>query len=140
MTGKPRIQIFHRIELISLDINQMNIDNHRIICGKRDKNQSQPINTPFTRLRNTILETVFSIMCDSPFTGVCKQGHVMWDKKGGLLRTRRLSGDLFTFTVDFEVAGYVFTKRTPLHCKRHILWSLAHCLWYQCNIHYLQRA
>jgi hypothetical protein len=34
---------------MSLGINRMSIGNHRIICGKRGKNPSQPINSPFTR-------------------------------------------------------------------------------------------
>jgi hypothetical protein len=33
---------------MSLDINRMSIENHLIICGKRGKNPSQPINPPFT--------------------------------------------------------------------------------------------
>jgi len=49
MTEKPRKrQVFHRIKLMSLGINRMSIENHRIICGKRDKNSSQPINSMFT--------------------------------------------------------------------------------------------
>ena len=49
MTGKPKNHwVFHRNELISLGMNQMNIDNHRMTCGKRGKNPSQPINSMLT--------------------------------------------------------------------------------------------
>ena len=36
------------MKLMSLGINRMSIENHRIICEKRVKNPSQPINFPFT--------------------------------------------------------------------------------------------
>jgi hypothetical protein len=32
---------------MSLGINRMSIENHRILCGKRVKNLRQPINSPF---------------------------------------------------------------------------------------------
>ena len=49
MTKKPRkCWVFYRIELISLGINPISMDNHSMICGKRGKNLSQPINSPFT--------------------------------------------------------------------------------------------
>ena len=48
MTRKPRkCEVFHRIELVSLGINQMSIDNQLNDMWKRDKNPSQPINSPF---------------------------------------------------------------------------------------------
>ena len=51
MTGKPRKRlVFHRIKLMSLDINRMTIENHWFIYGKRDKNPNQPLNSPFTGL------------------------------------------------------------------------------------------
>jgi hypothetical protein len=36
------------MKLMSLGINRMSIGNHLIICGKRGKNPSQAINSPFT--------------------------------------------------------------------------------------------
>ena len=49
MTGVPRKrQVFHWIKLMTLGINRMCIENHRIICGQRGKNPNQPINSPFT--------------------------------------------------------------------------------------------
>jgi hypothetical protein len=50
MTGKPmKHWVFHQIKLMSLGIKWMSIENHQIICGKRSKNVSQPITSPFTR-------------------------------------------------------------------------------------------
>ena len=60
MTGKPRKrQVFHRIKLMSLGTNWMSIENHRIICGKRGTNPSQPINSPFTAYEFLIMNCVY---------------------------------------------------------------------------------
>jgi hypothetical protein len=49
MTKKTRKrELSHQIKSMSLFMNGMSIENHRIICGNRGKNLSQFINFSFT--------------------------------------------------------------------------------------------
>ena len=64
MTNVPKnISIFHWIELISLGINRMSIDNHRMTCGKRGKNLSQPINSPFIAMNLVVCMCAVQACC-----------------------------------------------------------------------------
>ena len=46
MAGKQKKMLgFHQIELTSFGINRTSQENHRMICGKKDKNPNQPVNS-----------------------------------------------------------------------------------------------